>query len=83
MPCSAMYRLPAVARRAVLSGAVRQAVRNYAAKDLKFSLEARGLLIKGVDKLADAVSVTMGPKVSSAHACVCHTHRIPRRGAMC
>ena len=32
------------------------------AKDLKFDIEARDLLKKGVDQLADAVKVTLGPK---------------------
>ncbi|NLA24086.1 MAG: chaperonin GroEL [Bacteroidales bacterium] len=32
------------------------------AKDLKFNLEARDLLKKGVNSLADAVKVTLGPK---------------------
>ncbi|KAG6574883.1 Chaperonin CPN60-1, mitochondrial [Cucurbita argyrosperma subsp. argyrosperma] len=36
--------------------------RNYAAKDVKFGVEARGLMLKGVEDLADAVKVTMGPK---------------------
>lgn len=37
--------------------------RNYAAKDVKFGVEARALMLKGVEELADAVRVTMGPKV--------------------
>ncbi|KAI3430124.1 uncharacterized protein J3R85_008268 [Psidium guajava] len=36
--------------------------RNYAAKDVKFGVEARALMLKGVEDLADAVKVTMGPK---------------------
>ncbi|GLT53900.1 hypothetical protein SLA2020_271360 [Shorea laevis] len=36
--------------------------RNYAAKDIRFGVEARGLMLKGVEDLADAVKVTMGPK---------------------
>ncbi|MGI2329246.1 chaperonin GroEL [Planococcus sp. YIM B11945] len=32
------------------------------AKDIKFSEDARSLMLKGVDKLADAVKVTLGPK---------------------
>ncbi|XP_031278276.1 chaperonin CPN60-2, mitochondrial-like [Pistacia vera] len=36
--------------------------RNYAAKDIKFGVEARALMLKGVEELADAVRVTMGPK---------------------
>ncbi|HEX7241757.1 MAG TPA: TCP-1/cpn60 chaperonin family protein, partial [Longimicrobiaceae bacterium] len=33
-----------------------------AAKELTFSVEARAALKKGVDKLAEAVKVTLGPK---------------------
>ncbi|CAL0316779.1 unnamed protein product [Lupinus luteus] len=36
--------------------------RNYAAKEIKFGVEARALMLKGVEELADAVKVTMGPK---------------------
>ncbi len=32
------------------------------AKEIKYNIEARDLLKKGVDKLADAVKVTLGPK---------------------
>jgi chaperonin GroEL len=32
------------------------------AKDIKFNIESRDLLKKGVDQLADAVKVTLGPK---------------------
>lgn len=36
--------------------------RGYA-KDIKFGADARVAMLQGVDKLADAVAVTMGPKV--------------------
>ncbi|XP_047334463.1 chaperonin CPN60-2, mitochondrial [Impatiens glandulifera] len=36
--------------------------RNYAAKEIKFGVEARALMLKGVEELANAVQVTMGPK---------------------
>ena len=32
------------------------------AKDIKFNIEARDLLKQGVDQLANAVKVTLGPK---------------------
>ena len=32
------------------------------AKDIKFNIEARDLLKNGVDQLANAVKVTLGPK---------------------
>lgn len=37
-------------------------VRNYSHKELKFGVEGRAALLKGVDILAKAVSVTLGPK---------------------
>ena len=39
-------------------------MRWYAAKDLKFGQDARVAMLQGVNKLADAVAVTLGPKVS-------------------
>jgi len=33
-----------------------------AAKEVKFSAEARGRMLRGIDILADAVKVTLGPK---------------------
>uniref|UniRef100_A0A453IZM7 Chaperonin CPN60-2, mitochondrial n=1 Tax=Aegilops tauschii subsp. strangulata TaxID=200361 RepID=A0A453IZM7_AEGTS len=36
--------------------------RNYAAKDIRFGVEARAMMLKGVEDLADAVKLTMGPK---------------------
>ncbi len=39
-----------------------QFVRGYAAKDVRFGVDARGLMLQGVDRLADAVQVTLGPK---------------------
>ena len=33
-----------------------------AAKDVKFSADARAKMLKGVDILANAVKVTLGPK---------------------
>ena len=32
------------------------------AKDIKFNVESRDALKRGVDRLADAVKVTLGPK---------------------
>lgn len=37
-------------------------VRTYAHKELKFGVDGRAALLKGVNTLADAVSVTLGPK---------------------
>merc|ERR1719217_211858 len=38
------------------------AVRFMSGKDVRFGNEARALMLAGVDKLADAVQVTLGPK---------------------
>lgn len=38
------------------------AVRHYA-KDVRFGIECRDAVLAGVNKLADAVAVTLGPKV--------------------
>jgi chaperonin GroEL len=44
-------------------GATRVPVRFIGGgKDIKFGTEARALILKGVNKLADAVQVTLGPK---------------------
>ncbi|KAL0383691.1 UNVERIFIED_CONTAM: CLIP-associated protein [Sesamum calycinum] len=42
--------------------------RSYAAKDIKFGVEARAVMLRGVEELADAVKVTMGPKVGTISA---------------
>lgn len=54
-----MYRLPAMLRT---SFARQVAVRSFA-KDVRFGAEVRAMMLQGVDILADAVAVTMGPKV--------------------
>jgi chaperonin GroEL len=54
----------AVAARVLTPGMSVRGVygaRGYA-KDLRFGVEARALMLAGCDKLADAVSVTLGPK---------------------
>lgn len=38
--------------------------RNYAAKEIRFGEDARKSMLKGIEELADAVKVTMGPRVS-------------------
>lgn len=60
-----MLRLPAVLRqmRPVSRALAPHLTRAYA-KDVKFGADARALMLQGVDLLADAVAVTMGPKVS-------------------
>lgn len=54
-----MYRLPKLFSRASRLSALSH--RTYA-KELKFGADARSEMLKGVDMLADAVAVTMGPK---------------------
>ena len=41
----------------------RQCARGYAAKEITFGVDARAAMLRGVNDLADAVKVTMGPKV--------------------
>uniref|UniRef100_A0A0C9RLB0 TSA: Wollemia nobilis Ref_Wollemi_Transcript_12559_2249 transcribed RNA sequence n=1 Tax=Wollemia nobilis TaxID=56998 RepID=A0A0C9RLB0_9CONI len=64
-----MYRAAAaLAFRAGSRSSYRQGAsrlnwsRNYAAKEIKFGVEARVGMLQGVELLADAVKVTMGPK---------------------
>jgi len=38
-----------------------------AAKQIQFSIDARKALQEGVDKLANTVKVTLGPKVNTLH----------------
>lgn len=54
-----MYRLPKVMKLATC----RYVCARYYAKDVKFGADVRALMLQGVDILADAVAVTMGPKV--------------------
>ncbi|XP_060785480.1 60 kDa heat shock protein, mitochondrial [Neoarius graeffei] len=58
-----MLRLPSVMRqmRPVCRALAPHFTRAYA-KDVKFGADARALMLQGVDLLADAVAVTMGPK---------------------
>lgn len=61
-----MYRLPSVLRTTLSRRMAPMAIsswntRNYA-KDIKFGSEVRAQMLAGVDVLADAVAVTMGPK---------------------
>ena len=65
--------------------------RGYAAKELRFGDECRAGLLAGVEKLADAVQVTLGPKVrawsasaAAAGACqqrACSSNSSMRAGA--
>lgn len=58
-----MYRLPSVLRaRALAQSHKLDSVQRWYAKDVRFGPEVRALMLQGVDILADAVAVTMGPK---------------------
>lgn len=46
----------------LVSRTVQSGLRYYA-KDVKFGADGRASMLYGVDTLADAVAVTMGPKV--------------------
>merc|ERR1719399_78237 len=65
MSAAARRSLSATARRSATTP-VRTAVRHMSGKDLRFGDEARALMLKGVDQLADAVQVTLGPKGRNA-----------------
>lgn len=56
-----MFRLPTILRSQALRQAVLVGSRSYA-KDIKFGADVRAQMLAGVDILADAVAVTMGPK---------------------
>ena len=58
-----MFHLRTVPRVLRSTGVVLQAQTRAYAKDLKFYNDARARLLVGVNKLADAVAVTMGPRV--------------------
>merc|ERR1712066_184603 len=53
------HRFSGIARRAVNFSGVSQ---RYMAKNVRFGADVRAEMLKGVDVLADAVSVSMGPK---------------------
>ena len=55
-----MFRFSGLARKAVTNLSAVSS-RNMA-KDVRFGSDVRKEMLKGVDVLADAVSVTMGPK---------------------
>lgn len=63
---AALARAPAIGAAARRMPLNMTPVRGMASKDIKFGNEARALLLQGVDRLADAVKVTLGPKVCTA-----------------
>lgn len=63
LPIIIMYRFAKTLSRTT-SPLIQHVVRRSLAKDIKFGSDARVLMLQGVDILADAVGVTMGPKVN-------------------
>uniref|UniRef100_A0A2K6G4Q3 Chaperonin 60 n=1 Tax=Propithecus coquereli TaxID=379532 RepID=A0A2K6G4Q3_PROCO len=58
-----MLRLPTVLHQTrPVSRALAPHLTRACAKDVKFGADAQALVLQGVDLLADAVAVTMGPK---------------------
>jgi chaperonin GroEL len=49
---------------------VSQVQQRHYAKDVRYGIEARNSVLMGVNKLADAVQVTLGPKV----CCLTYLH---------
>ncbi|KAK9099319.1 hypothetical protein Syun_026364 [Stephania yunnanensis] len=67
-----MYRVARAIASSISSSASRKLVgsrvifgRNYVAKDIGFGASARAALLQGVNEVANAVKVTMGPKESN------------------
>jgi hypothetical protein len=54
--------LQTLSRTSVVGGSSVLSQRRTYAKDIKFGNDGRQEMLKGVNKLADAVSVTLGPK---------------------
>ena len=48
--------------RAIKRSIFQNVMRNFGAKNIKFGSDARVLMLQGVDKVADAVETTLGPK---------------------
>lgn len=60
-----MHRLSTTSSRAIRRAAAKASkpvLARGAHKEIKFSNEGRAAILKGVDVLANAVSVTLGPK---------------------
>ena len=60
-----MHRAIKLLRSPTTLNALKTAQIRLYAKDVRFGSEVRGLMLEGVDVLADAVAVTMGPKVNA------------------
>ena len=66
-----MYRLPSLFKHSRFGkisapqalAAFSTSCPSNSPKEIKFGADARSLMLKGVDQLADTVAVTLGPKV--------------------
>ena len=65
-----MHRLSSILRQTVSKPS--HSISRYYAKDVRFGGEVRAAMLQGVDVLADAVAVTMGPKVRLETNNWCH-----------
>ena len=68
--------LSAAARRSATTP-VRTAVRHMSGKDLRFGDEARALMLKGVDQLADAVQAPFAHRHQHTTAVVASAASLP------
>jgi chaperonin GroEL len=59
----------------------RQWARGYAAKEIAFGIDARAAMLRGVNDLADAVKVTMGPKVRPCPLSLPHQRGLGQQSA--
>ena len=62
----ASLRRAGASASASASSSTRGAIRHMSGKEIKFGVEGRAAMLKGVDLLADAVQVTLGPKGRNA-----------------
>jgi chaperonin GroEL len=64
-----MHRLSSTSSRSIRRAAkkAQPALTRGAHKDIKFSNDGRASILKGVDVLANAVQVTLGPKGTSGY----------------
>lgn len=71
-----MHRLSTTSSRSLrraAAKAVKPTLARGAHKEIKFSNEGRASILKGVDVLANAVSVTLGPKGKRSLSTWCRT----------
>jgi chaperonin GroEL len=64
-----MHRLSTTSSRSLRRVAAKNVLARGVHKEIKFSNEGRASILKGVDVLANAVQVTLGPK-GTEHATI-------------